>query len=226
MTLIITAKSKSHAVVTADGRIATITDGIRTTTGDTLQKVFPFPNRGFAIAHHGENIIEGCKINDMVEQFFSDKIKITTVRQVAQDFTKRYDEDIRKTLTRISGSKLCGFIFIGFGTVTNKIKVYEAFWQKINISNIVNKIEELQYDLALSGDAKKYITKYLDDPKEKKLRQEKVVKGKILDTQAYCDRLYKFAEDAQAKTSEDIFGGHKHQLAIMNSSCEWLIPPN
>ena len=224
MTLIITAKAKSHAIVTADGRIATITDGIRTKTGDTLQKVFPLPNRGFAIAHHGENIIEGCKIKEIVEQFLNDKIKITTVRQIAQDFTKRYDDDIRKTLTRISDSKLCGFLFIGFGMVINKSKIYEAFWQKQSASDIVNKIEE-RGDLVLSGDAKKYITKYLDDPKEKKMRQEKVIKGKIQDTQAYCDRLYKFAEDAQTKASEDIFGGHKHQLVIMKSGCEWLTPP-
>jgi len=227
MTLIITAKAQSHVVVTADGRCSKISAGVYEKTSNTLQKIFPLPNRGFAIAHHGENIIKECKISDIIEQFFSESLKITSIRQVAQDFADKYDADIRDTLTMIKDSKACGFLFIGFGTVMRKSKIYEAFWKKQSVSDIKFTIDKIKdsHDIVISGDAKKYIKKYLDDPKEKALRQEKIDKGNFQDAQAYCDRLYQFAEKAQTEANEDIFDGHKHQLLITNNSCKWLIPP-
>jgi adenylate kinase family enzyme len=224
MTLIITAKSQSHVIVTADGRCSTITAGVQKKKSDILQKIFPMYDRGFAIAHHGENIIKECKIDDIIDEFFNKRPRITSIRQIAQDFKNRYDADIRKTLTMIKDSKACGFLFIGFGTVMRKSKICEAFWSKQNDNTIVNKLEELG-DIVLSGDAQKYIKKYLDDTKEKALRQEKIAKGNIQDAQTYCNRLYRFAEIAQAEANEDIFGGYKHQLLVTSKGCEWLLPP-
>lgn len=225
MTLIITAQARSHVVVTADGRCNTITNGFQKKTSDTLQKIFPLPNRRFAIAHHGENIIEGCKVKDIVEQFFSDnmsEIRITSISQIARIFVKRYGDNIRKTLQRISDSKLCGFLFLGFGTAINKPKIYEAFWKKQNINDIVHKTEERR-DLVLSGDAKKYICRYTKEAVDSQL--ENIYRGDVEYAKAFCDKLYQLAEDAQTNAGEDIFGGYKHQLVIDKSGYKWLIPP-
>lgn len=226
MTLIITARARSHVVVTADGRCRTTTNGFQKKASDTLQKIFPLPNRGFAVAHHGENIIEGCKVKDIVEQFFSDNmsgIRITSVSQIARIFVKRYGDNIRKTLQRISDSKLCGFLFLGFGTTINKPKIHEAFWKKQNVNDIVHKTEE-RGNLVLSGDAKKYICRYTKEPVDSQFRWENIYRGDVEYSKAFCNRLYQLAEDAQTKAGEDIFGGYKHQLVIEKSGYKWLIP--
>ena len=227
MTLIITAKAKSHVVVTADGRCSTIKEGAYEKTSDAQQKIFPLSNRGFAIVHHGQNIIKEREIGDIIERFFNENSKITSIRQIAQNFADRYNDDIRETLTTIKDSKACGLLFIGFGTVMRKSKIYEAFWEKQSVSNIQYTMNEKENNknIVISGDGKKYVKKYLEDSKEKALRQEKIDKGSFQDAQAYCDRLYQFAEKAQSEANEDIFGGHKHQLLVTSNSCKWLIPP-
>ena len=99
MTLIITAQAKPHIVVTADGWCTKNINGCKKKTSATLQKIFPLSNRGFAIAHHGQNIIQGRKVKDIVEEFLLDKIsgfRITTVQQIARRFVANYGEDIRK----------------------------------------------------------------------------------------------------------------------------------
>jgi hypothetical protein len=121
--------------------------------------------------------------------------------------------DIKKTLKRIQESKGSGFLFLGFGITSKKPKIYETFWGK-NILNDVFFEGKEREDLILSGDAKKYVDKYLDDTQEKEYRKNHILNGTIKDAQKYCDRLYKIAEEAQTKAGEDIFGGHRHQLVI------------
>ena len=192
-----------------------------------MQKIFPLPNRGFAVAHHGENIIEGCKVKDIVEQFFSDDmrgIRITSVSQIARIFSERYGDSIRKTLKRITDSKLCGYLFLGFGTAINKPKIYEAFWEKQNVNEIVHGTKECG-NLVLSGDAKKYICRYTKEPVDSQFNWENIYRRDVEYSKAFCNRLYQLAEDAQNKAGEDIFGGYKHQLVIEKSGCKWSIPP-
>jgi hypothetical protein len=223
MTLIITVKARSHIVVTADG----LCKVNKITTSETLQKIFPHPNRGFAIAHHGQNKIEGRTAKDIAEEFLRDNtnaVRITSVKQIAELFAKKYVDDIKKTLEdpdKILGETLCGFLFLGF-SIDNDPEIYEVYWKKDDLESGVPKE---RMDPVLSGDAKKYICKYLDDNQEKEYRKNHILNGTIKDAQAYCDKLYKFAEDAQTKAGEDIFGGHKHQLVITKSGCEWLIAP-
>lgn len=225
MTLIITVQARSHIVVTADGLCTTTKNGIQTRTSETLQKIFPLHSRGFAIAHHGENIIEGCKVEDIVNEFSSNNLNTigrTSIRQIAQLFAQRYANDVKKTLKRIPESKGSGFLFLGFGITSKKLKIYETFWGKNILNDVFFEGKELE-DLILSGDAKKYIERCKDE--EKEYRKNHILNGTIKDSQAYCDKLYKLAENAQTKAGEDIFGGHKHQLVITKSGWKWLIYP-
>jgi hypothetical protein len=223
MTLIITVQARSHIVVTADGLCTTTKNGIQTKTSEILQKIFPLSNKGFAIAHHGQNIIDDKGTAKVIaEEFLRDNtnaVRRTSVRQIGELFTQRYGDDIKKTLERISESKLCGFLFMGFG-IDNDPDIYEVYWKKDDQDSGVPKEHT---DLVLSGDAKRYIERYIDENKE--YRKNHILNGAIKDAQAYCDKLYKFAEDVQTKAGEDIFGGHKHQLVIKKSGCEWLIAP-
>lgn len=217
MTLIITMEARNHIVVTADGRSK---GKIESTT---LQKIFPDPNNGFAIANHGQNLIDERNAHDIAENFFADNTAMigkSSIKNVAQWFVKQFEQIILKTLGSIPGKTVCGFLFIGFSTVSNKPKIYEAFWEKNQ-----NIIFRKHNDLVLSGEAKENIEQYLDDPKEKEFRKKNILKGTVQKAKVYCDRLYKLAEDAEAKLGKDRFGGHKHQLVIKKSNCEWLIPP-
>jgi hypothetical protein len=219
MTLIITVEARSHIVVTADGRS---TGKIES---NTLQKIFPHPNRGFAIAHHGQNLIDNRRVEDIANEFLVDNANVigkSSIQPIARLFMELYGGIIRKTLGSIPGNKGCGFLFLGFEMVTKGPKIYEAFWATGQANTIA---PEKHNDLILSGDGKRYIQKYVDDPKEKQFRQKNLLKGTFQNAKSYSDKLYGLAEEAQTKTGEDIFGGHKHQLAITGSGCQWLIPP-
>lgn len=221
MTLIITVEARNHIVVTADGRSK------GKINSNTLQKIFPHPNRGFAIVHHGQNLIDidERRVQDVANEFLVDNADVigkSSVQHIARLFVEHYEQIITKTLRSIPGNKGCGFLFLGFGMTTKKPKIYEAFWA----TGQVNTIAPTKHnDLVLSGDARRHILQYLDDDKEKQNRQNNIMKGTVQSAKAYCDKLYRLAEEAQTKANEDVFGGHKHQLVIKKSGCEWLIPP-
>ena len=227
MTLIITARAKSHIVVTADGRCATIKDGVTSKTSDTLKKIFPFTDRGFAIVHHGENVISGRKVTCMVKEFLNDNMNsILTfgICQIATLFAQKYGNQIESTLRNIRDSKLCGFLFVGFGAGEDKPKVYEAYWKKQDVSNIVSEIKPFNKCdewLVLSGAGEEYIRQHPNGPQEIQYGRENILYWEPKETKAYCDKLYQLAEETQTKRNEDKFGGHKHQLVITKSKWEW-----
>lgn len=225
MTLIISAKAKSHVVITADGRCSKITDGIYKKTSDNLQKIFPLSNRGFAIAHHGENIINGRKIGDIIERFYGERLSFACIKQITHAFVEKYDSDIRETLIAVSDRKACGFLFVGFGKEMNRPQIWEAFWEKQKDNTIVCTIKE-HGDLVLSGDAKEYIIKYIDEPVDSYFNWKNInFFNDYKFTIEFCNKLYQIAEDTQTTAIENIFGGHKHQLLIKKTNCEWLVPP-
>jgi hypothetical protein len=219
MTLIITVEAKNHIVATADGRSK------GKISSNTLQKIFPHPNRGFAIAHHGQNLIGNRRVQDIANEFLvanTGMIGKSSVQHIARLFVQQHGQSIKKTLTSISGRDGCGLLFFGFAITTKKPKLYEAWWPPQQPNSVTYKKHN---DLALSGEAKDFIEGYIDDPKEKEFRRKRILKATVQEAKAYCDKLYKFAEDAQTKADEYIFGGHKHQLVIKKSGCKWLIPP-
>lgn len=218
MTLIITVEARNHIVITADGR------STGTVESNSLQKIFPDSNKAFAISHHGQNLINERSVKDIANEFLAKnaaRIGKSSIQSIAQLFTQQYEQTIRKTLRGIPGNEVCGFLFLGYAMTTNKPKICEAFWETGQATVTV----QTHPDLVLSGQAQDHLKKYLDDSKEKRFRKDNILKGTVQQSKAYCDRLYKLAEDAEAKAKKDRFGGHKHQLLIRKSGCEWLIPP-
>ncbi len=221
MTLIITARSTSFALVTADGRSK------GKISSNTFQKIFPDSERGLVIAHHGQNLIDECNVKDIVNDFFNinmDEIESSSIEKVSTLFVQKYGDSIRSTLHRIPESKNCGFLFIGFGVGNNEPKIYEAYWEKNNNKDIRHEVSLLG-DFIRSGDGKKYSDEYLKYPKNLQFLKDNILKWNLEQSKAYCDKLYSLAKESQAKAGEDIFGGHKHQLVIKKNGCEWLIPP-
>lgn len=227
MTLIITARSKSFALVTADGSCTITTKGAQQKATDTLQKIFPYSDRGFAIAHHGQNLIDERRVEEIATEFLlvnTELIRVSRIEEVAKLFVQRYGEPINSTLQRIPDSKYCGFLFIGFGMGDNEPRVYEAKWEKNNDKDIWHDVNLLG-DFIRSGDGKKYSDEYLKDPKNLQFLKDNILKWNLEQTKLYCDELYRLSVETQAQAGEDIFGGHKHQLLIEKNGCEWLIPP-
>jgi hypothetical protein len=170
MTLIITIEASKHVVATADGRSKGMIES------NALQKIFPLPNKGFAIAHHGQNLIEGRMVQDIINEFFTNnllKIGKSSIQTLAQLFEQKYGKLIIRTLNNIPSNQVCGLLFLGFAHTTNKPKIYETFWEKRKDAVSIKK----HTDLVLSGEAKKFIKKYIEDPKEKEFRRRKVFKG-------------------------------------------------
>ncbi len=221
MTLIITARSTSFVLVIADGRSR------GKISSYTFQKIFPHPDRGFAIAHHGQNLIDERRIEDIANEFFAnnaDVIAKSSIQHIAQMFAERYGQSVKETLEKIPDSEHCGFLFIGFGAGEDEPRICEANWHKQDDTNIDYNITLLG-DFVRSGNGKKYIDGYLEDSRNQQFLEDNILKWNLKEVRAYCDKLYRLSEDAQANTREDMFGGHKHQLVIKKSGCEWLIPP-
>ena len=221
MTLIITARTTSFALVTADGRSS------GRISSNTFQKIFPHSDRGIAIAHHGQNMIDERRVEEIATEFLManmNEIRESRIGEIAKLFVQRYGNSINRTLQNIPDSKYCGILFVGFGIEDNEPRVYEANWKKTNDKEVRHDVNLLG-DFIRSGDGKKYIDEYFKDPKNIQFLKNNILKWNIEQTKAYCDKIYGFAENNQTKAGEDIFGGYKHQLIIKKSGCEWLIPP-
>ena len=219
MTLIITVEANNHIVTTADGL------GKGKISSSTLQKIFPHPNKGFAIAHHGQNLIGNRMVQDIADEFLlanTGVIGKSSVQRITQLFVQQYGQNIKNTLACISGPYCCGFLFLGFAITTKKPKLYEAWWPPQKPNSVIIKKHK---DLILSGEAQEFIKAYIDDSKEKEYRLKSIFKGTVQEAIAYLDKLYRLAEKNQTKSCKNIFGGHKHQLVIKKSGCEWLIQP-
>jgi len=82
--------------------------GVQKTTSNTLQKIFPHTSKGFAIAHHGENIINETPVKKIASQFLANntaEIDRTSVQGIAQLFEQQYGKDIQNTLAAVSDRK-------------------------------------------------------------------------------------------------------------------------
>jgi hypothetical protein len=78
--------------------------------------------------------------------------------------------------------------------------------------------------MALGGDGKEFIDIYLEQPLGP-FSPHKVANYSVVLARQYHQVLYKKAESKQAKTGQEIFGGHQHQIILMKGSWEWTKPP-
>lgn len=153
--------SKSHVVLTADGRCTGFDGRTRTIQSDTHQKLFAIPNTAIAIAHHGENIIGGRPVKEFLADFTLQHPLIceASVDQIADLLKKYADEDARNTLWSIPASKVIGFWIAGFSRKRSQPELVEICWTKNASSGIITLEEKDDRNLVfiLGGDAHEFV---------------------------------------------------------------------
>lgn len=129
MTLLLAARAQTHILLTADGRCTDTNRGVRTTTSDTLQKIFPVEYRPFAVAHHGENILNGQPVSQLLATLYhahGGVIATANTRQFSLLIAQNLDSVVSATLLRIADSKNCGFWVCGVEDTSQKPQMYEV----------------------------------------------------------------------------------------------------
>lgn len=77
----------------------------------------------------------------------------------------------------------------------------------------------------MGGDAAEPINKFLKQAVDDRLSWKRVFAGDLQYSLDLHDELYRRAEEAQQERGLDLFGGHRHQLAITLEACEWIVSP-
>jgi len=227
MTLLLAARGQSHILLTADGRCMNTCRGVRATTSDTLQKIFPVAGRPLAFVHHGENVINGQSVSaivDAIVQNNHDVISTATLREISLLLGQDLNAEVTQTLTRIADSKTCGFWVCGFDPGICKPQIYEVIWHKGSNSSIELLIMP-HGDLLMGGDAAQPIKNFLAEPIDARLSWNRILTSDVQYSQELHDELFRRAESAQTKNETDLFGGHKHRLVVTSDGCNWLLAP-
>ncbi len=98
-----------------------------------LQKIFPLPDRPVAIAHHGQNIIQGRDIRCIVTDFakaHEDDLGHMTIEDIASTLERDVDPDAQKEVVKQHGKEAIGFWVAGFGAEQGTPEVYEIWWEQ------------------------------------------------------------------------------------------------
>jgi len=219
MTLLIGTLSKNHVVLTSDGRCVKETSTQDKTILDNYQKIFPFLNLPLAIAHHGQNIINGLDIKKIIYNFSNHNIDFSksSILEICNFFKDFLNEDAKMSLSSFANPTVIGFWITGFSPGADKPEFYEICWPD-NIEPQSHK------GLIIGGNGKKFINSYLFNAIGK-YRPEKIKNCKVNYACIYQDKLYKIALEEQSKQGDQIIGGHKHRLVILKQNWRWEIEP-
>lgn len=231
MTLLLGARGRSHILVTADGQRVVGTGATAAVVDTGLQKVFPSDYRPFAVAHHGQNIIYGSPVHELIPTFLHEnktEFAECTVRRICARFISHFDDAVTETLLAIPDSKQFALWIAAIEPEFSRPSIYEICWRKEgyvdNGMDILMLVTRLG-DTVFGGDAKEYIIEFLDQPISADLSHQHVYFRPLQYSKDFQDELYSLALNRQAEKQENRFGGHKHQLAITREGFEWLIAP-
>ena len=227
MTLLLAARTQSSILLTADGRCIAAKRGVRTTASDTLQKIFPVKCRPLAVAHHGQNILDGQPVSELLKALYcahSGTISTANPRQLSLLIAQNLDSVVSRTLLHITDSKNCGFWICGVDNMSQTFQMYEVIWHKKSPGEINLRITP-HGDLLMGGNAAQPIKKFLKQPVNARLSWKQVFKRDVQYSLDLHNELYRLAEESQPEGRLNSFGGHKHQLAITFDVCNWIIPP-
>lgn len=222
--------SKSHVVMTADGRCTGFDGRTRTIQSDTHQKLFAIPNTALAIAHHGENIIGGRPVKEFLAAFMLQNPLIceASAVQISDSLKKYTDEVAQNTLRSIPASKVIGFWIAGFGRNRSHPELVEICWTKDVSSGTITLEEKGDRNLAfiLGGDAQEFVRQYHEKPIDGMYDWKQIPHESSNYAIKFHAKLYGLAESAQSQKREQLFGGKKHQLVITRGGSHWTMPPH
>jgi hypothetical protein len=231
MTLLLGARGRSHILITADGQRSVGTGAAATVADTNLQKVFPADYRPLAVAHHGQNLIDGQPVHELIPAFLNENragFAECSVRQICAQLILDFDNAVTETLRRIDDSVQFAVWIAAIEPAFSRPSIYEISWRKEgyvdNGMDILMSVARLG-DIVLGGDGKEYILEYLDQALSPEISPQHVYFQPLPYSKAVQDELYSLALQRQAERQEHRFGGHKHQLAITRGGCDWLIAP-
>jgi len=225
MTLILGFYSNAAMVLTVDGRCTENWQTGEKQVSDNNQKIFPIPDLPIAIVHHGERRINNCDIKDIVGKFILnnlDYIRINLLQEIADKLKQYIDLDVKARLKEIEWlNTSVGLWVAGFSPNSNQPEIYEVFWKYPNDASI----SKFKGDLNRAGDAARFVDWYIDKHSKGEYGSSKIHRANIKYLAKCHNEIYVLAERIQKSKGENIFGGHKHQLAITKLGWEWIIPP-
>jgi hypothetical protein len=214
MTLLIASIRRADVVLTADGRCTHRANGKVTSFDDHYQKIHPIPEHPLAVAHHGENLINGKPVKELLAEFFktlnAGNHTVLEIGDLLQDYAR---PAIRRRLKALAGGAASGFWVIGFGSQSREPFGMEAFW-KWDDHLTSEEREWKPITVVAGGDGKKQIPP-LDYKVIETVTVEKVRK------------YHKSLMDTALKTKMQYnsVGGHVHELVINREKWEWTIAP-
>jgi hypothetical protein len=215
MTLILTTIRSSEVLMTADGRSVTSQAGNVTGVKDDMQKIFPVPDHPVAIAHHGENMLDGKPVGEFLARFIAQQnTGNMSVVGLADELRHAAHPAVRRRLLELRGETGCGFLVVGFSAHQKGPAAVEVFWK---LERDVLRTDEHTWgagSMIASGSGQKQIPR---------MDADRGVKGSVEEAQAYHAKLMKAACDANVKNNT--VGGHVHELVITPAKWEWTQPP-
>lgn len=214
MTLLIASIRRAEVVLTADGRCTHRANGKVTSIEDNYQKLHPIPEHPLAIAHHGENLLNGKPVKELLAGFFktlnAGNHTVLEIGDLLQDYAR---PAIRTRLKSLGNGAASGFWVIGFGTQAREPFGMEAFWKWDDHLNSEER-EWKPITIVAGGDGKKQIPP-VDYKAIEKATVEKV--------REYHESLMDTAIKTEMK--DNPVGGHVHELVINREKWEWTIAP-
>jgi len=193
MTLLLGTLTTTRVVITADGfSVKNEKEGRRAIGRTTLQKVFTDEKR-LAIAHYGENLVDGTTIASILRELVKQDLSSTAILDVAQH--------LQRTIPIPDG----GFWVAGFDPDTEFPVMYK----------VVSPNEHAGLPIELgpcllhrSGAGAEFVH-----------TQDELGMDDLQELTAYHDSVYGTALENQGN-GRKVFGGHKHQL-ILGAKCPW-----
>jgi hypothetical protein len=133
MTLLLGAKCDGGIVLASDGLCRQLqANGRRRVLNAAQTKIFPFANRSIAVAHHGQNVLDGKAVSHYIAQIEYDTTESCHVRDISAHMRGLLDAVVRKSLQRLNTEGVkdgCGFWIAGYGADDQYPVFEEIYWQ-------------------------------------------------------------------------------------------------
>jgi hypothetical protein len=222
MTLLVGTRSSRHVVISADGMSSLTQDGTRKVSRLDLQKIFPVEQTAIAVAHHGENRIDGIPVETLLPTFLSANAW-TSIAQLIDALVHEFDTRIRGTLLRIQDAEKCAFWACGFSRSLKTPSIVEVEWKKEGVS--INRTETKAGNLFMSGIGHDVVAEYTKAPIDGQFTWNRLRSANEKYHLRYHEKLWSIAESRQASANEQLFGGHKHTIVLTPRGWRWAIAP-
>jgi hypothetical protein len=213
---------KSHLIITGDGR----TRGRCGVLSDCCQKIFDMPGYPIALAHHGQNLLLGRPVNELLDKFkrqIAADIAQMSIADLAGKLSGFVDDPARETLRKIAGSKVIGFWAGGYGYGRAQPALLEILWEKDDQTKEIAFKQQDLGNIALGGQGQHLVPQYATV--DRMYRWENIPRRDLAYALKYHEKVYELAKRAQAAGEGDLIGGHKHRLLVTRAGVKWLLPP-